>query len=145
MFKFFGRNKKKDERDVEQVIVDISNDHKDKDFQHLYSLLKDKEVFIPINSTKLPEGTKPGDKYAPDPNSQFNLKFKSILGPNDQPLIPAATKSTCAMLRDSYLSMNWLDFINIVQNLEDTCGTFLEGETSWVRLDKERIRTILKS
>lgn len=141
MFKFFSKTVKQDDRDIEQVLVDISENHNKDDYKHLYTLLKDEEVFIPVPSSSIPEGSKTGEKYIPESTEQ--LKIKSILGPNDQPLVPAATKSTCAMLRDSYLSMNWIDFLNLVQKTEDTDGTFLEGETSWVRLDKERINNIL--
>jgi len=143
MFNFFNKFKKKDERNVEQVIVDISESHKSYDYQHLYSLLKHEEVFIPVNQSTIPAGTQIGEKYIPEPTDQ--LKIKSILGPNDQPLLPAATKDSCAMLSKGYMSMNWIDFLNMVQKVEDTDGTFLEGETTWVKLDKERISNILES
>ncbi|MFV1985260.1 MAG: hypothetical protein ACC657_17060 [Thiohalomonadales bacterium] len=57
--------------------------------------------------------------------------------------MPAATKKNCAMLSGGYMVMDWIDFITIVQKTEDTEGAFLEGENSWVKLDKERITHIL--
>ncbi len=144
MFRIFGITAKKDDRDIEEVMVDISENHYQADYQHLYSLLKDEEVFIPIAAAAIPDGFKSGDKFAPAEPSDL-LKVKSILGPNDQPLVPAATTNTCAMLNNSYLSMNWIDFLNMVLETSDTDGTFLEGEINWVRFDKERIIHILNS
>ncbi|MFV1982550.1 MAG: hypothetical protein ACC657_03340 [Thiohalomonadales bacterium] len=144
MFRYFGLSVKKDERDIEELMLDISENHYQVDYQHLYRWLKDKDIFIPVNESAFPEGSKSGDKFVPAEPTDL-LKIKSILGPNDQPLVPAATTNTCAMLNNSYLRMNWIDFLNMVLETADTDGTFLEGEINWVRFDKERIIHILNS
>ncbi len=139
--RYFDRFKKKDERTIEDIMTDISESHKEYDYRLLYTLLKDQEVFIPITSRTIPTGVNLYDKFNPGEND--SLKIKSIEGPNDQPLIPAATKNTSAILNKSYISMNWIDFLNIILKIDDTDGAFLDGEISWVRFEKRRIAHIL--
>lgn len=142
MFKLFSGTKKEDERDIEQVMTDIAENHKRNDYKQLYRLLKNKEIFVSIDKHLMPEGIESGDKFIPA-GPEDKLKSKSILGPNDQPLVPTATKDTCASLSHGYVRMNWIEFLNMVLEIEDTDGTSLEGENSWVRLDKECIVYIL--
>jgi len=141
MFRIFGAAKKIDNRDIEQVIDDVAENHNKVDYKHLYQLLKNKEIFIPVVYSSIPKHKKPGDKYTPDKIKELTL-LKSFLGPKNQPLIPAATKNNCAILRSSYVTMDWIDFIVMVQKTEDVEGTLLEGENSWVKLDKQRITHI---
>ncbi len=139
--RYFDRFKKKDERNIEEIMTDISENHKEYDYRLLYSLLKNQEVFIPITSRTIPNGVNLYDKF--NPNEEDSLKIKSIEGPNDQPLIPVATKNTSAILNKSYISMDWKDFLNIILKIDDTDGAFLDGEMSWVRFEKRRIAHIL--
>jgi len=141
VFSFFERTKKIDERNIEQVMLDISEDHKKADYKHLYTLLENQEIYIPAHSATLPDGVEPASKYIPSENDK--IKIKIIDGPNDQPLIPAATYTGCAVLHHGYLRISWIDFLNMILKIEDADGAFLECESCWVRFEKYRIEYVL--
>lgn len=143
MFNIFGKNKQKNKRDIEQVIFDVAEYQKDEDFHQLYKLLDGREVFVPVDTTTIPVGAKPGEKYVTKPTDQ--LKIKNVIGPNNQPLVPAATINSCTILKDGCVGMNWSDFLNMVLKVEGVYGALLQGETSWVGFDIKRIKYILNT
>ncbi|MFV2059434.1 MAG: hypothetical protein ACC653_02050 [Gammaproteobacteria bacterium] len=142
VLKLLGISTTPDDRNIETVMADIAEQHKECDYQQLFFLLKEQEIFIPITSALLPTGTKIGDIY--EPESMDEIKIFRILGSEDEVLIPAALNITCPILKDGYMRMSWIDFLTMIFNKDDIQGATLECEVSWVKLGKNRINTILK-
>jgi hypothetical protein len=54
------------------------------------------------------------------------------------------TRHDAAIIDDGYVEMNWCDFLAMVLKLDDSVyGALLQGEVSWIGMDRERTRYIL--
>jgi hypothetical protein len=141
MFTFLKKQGKKDSRDIEQLIFDIAEHQRDADFHLLYKLMAGREVFVGINKTSLPASITPGVPYKTQPSDRLEMKTVSI--PNHGAWSSAATLATHPSLGNSYVGMQWLDFLEMTQKVPELRGAALQGRTSWVAFDKERIAYIL--
>ncbi len=141
VLKLIGLSKTKDERNIEQVMADITKDHRERDYRRLLFLLKNHDIYIPVDSSILPPGSLVGDQYNPDSMDEINI-FR-ILGAEDEVLIPAALTISCAVLKDGYMRMAWLDFLTMISGKTDIAGATLECDSYWVMLGKNRISRIL--
>jgi len=54
-----------------------------------------------------------------------------------------ATQSTHPSLRQSYVGIQWVDVLQLSLKLDNNFGVLLQGETSWVMFDEQRVRHIL--
>ena len=141
MFKLFGKKNNEDPRDVEQVIYDVAESNKDEDFHRLYELLIDKELYIPIDPASLPKDTLPGSKIVTDSSSQ--IRVKTVQGPGGQFLVPSSTSTEHQIVQSGYVGMKWFDYLEMVLKIPEAWGALLQGKTSYVGFDKERIKYIL--
>ncbi|MDO8330671.1 MAG: hypothetical protein Q7T36_09385 [Fluviicoccus sp.] len=141
MFSIFKRKTKNDERDIEQLIFDVAEHQRDADFHLLYLLLKDREVFVPVVRSSVPSAAKPGEAYVTRTEDQLVLKTVEL--PGNGAWAPAATQAISQLVAGGYVGMPWLGFLNMVMKIEDVRGAFLQGQTSWVALDKQRVAYIL--
>ncbi len=142
VLKLIGLTKTKDERNIDQIMADISEQHNERDYRQLFLLLKDQDIFIPIKSSLIPAESKTGDIYKPESMGDINI-FR-IVGSDDEVLIPAALTVTCAILNDGYMRMAWIDFLTMIASKKDIEGATLECDAYWVQLGKNRISQILK-
>ena len=141
MFSLFKKSKKQGERDLERVIFDIAEHKRDEDFQLLYRLMKDREVFIPIDAGSVPAAAQPGVPYVT--GAQDRLLFRTVELPGNGMWAAAATKPTSRILAKGYVGMSWPGFLDISLKIQDIRGVYLQGETSWVALDKKSIAYVL--
>jgi hypothetical protein len=142
VLKLIGLSKTKDERNIEQVMADITEHHNERDYTQLFFLLKDQDIFIPVNTSVIPNESKNGDVYHPE--SMSEIKIFRILGSEEEVLIPAALTVTCDILNDGYMRMAWNDFLTMISNKNDIEGATLECDSYWVKLGKNRINHTLK-
>lgn len=141
MFGFLKRKEKKDPRDIEQVIFDIAEHHRDVDFHLLYKMMAGRDIFVGINQESLPTSIEPGVRYITQASDRIAMKFISI--PNHGDWSSAATLRTHPSLAGSYVEMEWLEFLKMTLKLPALQGAALQGKTSWLAFDKERIAYIL--
>jgi hypothetical protein len=141
MFGLFGKKKKDDLRDIEQVIFDVAENNKDEDYHRLYELLVGKELYMPVDPASLPQDVAPGSKITTDASNQ--IRIKNVQGPNGQFLIPASTSSEHQIVQGGHVGINWLEYLEMVLKVPGTWGALLQGKTSYVGFDKERIKYIL--
>ena len=142
MFSLFHRKQKPQPRDLERVIYDIAEKQEEADFQALYQLLRDRQVFVPVDLSTVPSGLQPGQSYTT--TSADRLIMRTVAGPNGKPLACAATIQDCPLLKGSYVGMPWLGFLQMVNRLDTSIdGALLQGATSWVAFDREHVKYIL--
>jgi len=89
----------------------------------------------------LPKGALPGSKIVTDSSNQ--IRIKNVQGPNGQLLVPSATSPEHPIVQGSYVGINWFDCLEMVLKIPEAWGVLLQGKTSYVGFDKERIRYIL--
>jgi hypothetical protein len=143
MFGIFKKNTKEDKRDLEQVIFDIAEHNQDKDYFRMYELLKDRELYLPADPNSLPEDFVPGSRLVTD--SSHQIRISNAKGPNGELLIPAVTTESHPTLQGGYIGMRWSDFLEMVLKIPEAWGALIQGETSYVGFDRERIKYILES
>lgn len=139
MFRLF--KKKKDVIDLEQVIHDIAEYNKDEDFNKLYEILIDRELFLPTIKQTIPNHLVPDEKFIT--NSCDEILMSKVDGPDGKALIPVATTENSPIISDEYLRIDWFEFLEMVLKVEDVFGALIQGTTSWIIIDKERIEYIL--
>ncbi|WOB06888.1 hypothetical protein [Piscinibacter gummiphilus] len=141
MFAFLKRQEKIDRRDIEQLIFDIAEHQREADFHLLYKLMAGREVFVGINRASLPTSIEPGVPYTTQASDRLEMKTVSI--PNHGAWSSAATLASHPLLAGSYVGMQWFDFLRMTRKVPELRGAALQGKTSWVAFDKERIAYVL--
>lgn len=142
MFNPFKRLKRSDRRDIEQIIYDIAENGRAKDYTALYPPLTNRQVFIPIEPGSLPAHARPGYTLVTDDSTDIRVRL--ITGPDGKTYVPAATQDTADLLRDGYVGMNWIDFCEMVTRFSDTNGALLQGQKSWIAFDQKRVAHMIK-
>lgn len=141
MFGFLKKQKEKEPHDIEQVIFDIAEHQRNTDYHLLYKLMVDREVFIGIHQALLPALVEPGVPYTTHGSDRVEMKTISI--PNDGAWSSAATLASHSSIAGAYVGMQWLEFLKMTQRIPELRGAVLQGKSSWVALDKERIAYVL--
>lgn len=142
MFSFFRKPTKPDERDVEQVIFEVAEWRSNEDFHTLYKLLKDRHVCVPIDAGTIPAAAEPGREYRVEKPDRLAMRY--VLGPNNVLLVPAATREDSPVLTGGYVYVHWIEALKMVRKLDPRFwGLLLQSKTSWVAIDRERIKYIL--
>ncbi len=141
MFSFFETRAKPDQRDIEQVIFDVAEFNRESDFDMLYALLKERHLFLPAVRDTIPAAATPGQPYQTTANDRLTLK--NVAGPDGRALVFAATTQSSPLLASGFVGMDWQDILEMALKLEDVHGVLVQGKTSWVAFDKQRIRRIL--
>ena len=141
MFSLFKKLKGNDKRDLEQIIFDIAEHKRNEDFHLLHLLMKSREVFVPVDTGSVPPSAHPGVPYMTRPGD--NVRIRTVELPHNGLWVPAATKPTNRMLSKGYVGMPWLGCLAMATKIENARGIYLQGETSWVALDKQRITHVL--
>lgn len=141
MFNIFRKKPKNDSRDIEQVIFDVAEYNKDEDYHRLYELLIDRALFLPVDPESIPKGHEPGSRIVTDPSMQIRVRY--VQGPNGETLVPCATLETAPMVRAGYIGMDWFEYLEMVLRVPSASGALIQGKTSWVGFDQERIQYIL--
>ncbi len=140
MFSFFKKSSKPDTRDLEQVLFDLAQHRDEKDFGVLFARMKGRHVFVPADPGTFPAGMAPGAKYVTKPGDRVSIA--TVTGPNGDVLAVAATEVDAGILKSGFLRMDWADFMNMVRSMDASIkGALLQGKTSWVVLDRQRIKT----
>jgi hypothetical protein len=137
----FRRKTAAPEIDLEQLIYDIAEFQRDTDFQRLYSDMVKREVFLPVVPGTLPPSMPSGIRYVTGPDDQIPIRIATA--PDKRPLVMVATQSTHPSLRQSYVGIQWVDVMQLSLKLENNFGILLQGKTSWVTFDEQRIRHVL--
>ncbi len=141
MFAFLKRRKGRDLRDLEQVIFDVAEHQRDSDFHLLYALLSGREVYVPVVNASLPVSAAPGVPFVT--RASDRVAFRTVSLPKIGVWAPAATLSSHPMLSSSYVGMQWLEFLRMTGKVAEVRGAALQGKSSWVALDKQRIAYVL--
>ena len=141
VFSLFKNLRKQSERDLEQVIFDFAECKKDDDLQLLCRLMLKREVYVPIDTNTVPVAARPGVPYVTGAGDK--LFFRAVEIPGNGLWAPAATKPTHRLLSQGYAGMPWLGFLDMTRKIESMRGVYLQGETSWVAMDKEKIAHVL--
>ncbi|WP_284197242.1 hypothetical protein [Chitinimonas prasina] len=136
------KNPTHSKRDLEQLIFDVAEHQADKDFRELYAIMRGKQVFVPIDRGSIPAAAAAGEQYVTTANDC--LKMQYVIGPNGQFLIPSATSEDSPIVQNGYVGMDWTAFLQMVAKLDSSFfGALLQGKTSWVAFDRDRINYIL--
>lgn len=128
--------------DLEQVIYDVAEHQREEDFELLFRLMADRDVYVPADPSTFPDDAVPGEPYTVEGSDRLQLRY--VTGPDDLLMVACATEQEAAMLHDGFVGMEWRDFLRMVLKVDDSFyGALLQGRTSWVALDRDRIRYIL--
>lgn len=141
MLSFLKRRTKKDSRDIEQVIFDIAEHNREADFVLFYRLMSTREVYVPVERASLPSAAEAGLPYTTQAADELKVKTASI--PDNGDWIPAATQASHPVLEGSCVGMRWLEFLKTAREGAGVRGALIQGQTSWIALDKEHISHIL--
>ena len=141
MFSFLER-KEPVPRDLERVIFDIAEFQREEDYRVLYGHMRARLVFLPVDPSTIP------DEWDLDTNRIVmptdGLGLRGVSGPNGTLLAFAATTSDNPALRANYVRVYWTDFLEMTLHLDSSFwGAMLQGVSSWVAFDRDRIRYIL--
>jgi len=138
MFGLF--KKKEDKRDLEKVIYDIAEYGRDEDLHIMYDLIKNRQLYLPVDPSSLPKGLEQGEKIITD--SSIQIRIKNVAGPNGEMLVPAASEQH-SMVSGGYIGMEWQGLLEMVLKITNAWGVLDQGQTSYVALDNERIKYVL--
>ncbi|MEH6420081.1 hypothetical protein [Pseudomonas sp. CGJS7] len=128
--------------DLEQVIHDVAEHQREEDFELLYRLMANRDVYVPADPSTFPTDAVPGEPYTVEGGDRLQLRF--VTGPEDLLMAACATSREAALLHDGFVGMEWRDFLLMVLKLDDSFyGALLQGRESWVAFDRERVRYIL--
>ena len=58
-------------------------------------------------------------------------------------LVPAATSEQHSMVNGGYVGMEWKGLLELVLKMPNAWGVLVQGQTSYVALDNERIKYVL--
>jgi hypothetical protein len=141
MFSFLTKRAKKDSRDLEQVIFDIAEHNREADLHLFYRLMSTREVYLPVDEASLPTASEPGVPYTTQDTDEVKVYTVSI--PNNGSWIAAATQTSHPLLAGGCLRMTWLGFLKMALEGAEVRGALIQGKTSWIALDKERITYVL--
>lgn len=139
MFGLF--KKKEDKRDLENLIYDIAEYGRNEDFHKLYEMLDGRELYLPVDPSSLPKNIEPGSKIVTDSTSQ--VRFKNVVSPSGDLLVPVATNNQHPLVSNGYVGMEWFSVLNMTLKIPEAWGILVQGQTSYVGFDKERINYIL--
>jgi hypothetical protein len=143
VFSFLKQKRKKDPRDLEQVIYDIAEHQRDTDFHLLYKLMSDREVYVGIDPASLPSSAMPGIPY--QTQAADRLVMKTVTIPSHGAWSSAATLPSHPSLAGGYVGMRWSEFLEMTLKVVELQGAMLQGKTSWVAFDKARIAYVLSN
>ena len=142
MFSLFRKSKSPDVRDVEQVIFDVAERQSGEDFQILYELMRERHVCVPVDTATIPVTAEPGRPYRVEASDRLAMRY--VTGPNNVLLVPVATREDSPILTGGYAYIHWIEALSMIGKLDPKfLGLLLQGKTSWVALDRERIKYIL--
>ena len=124
------RGKRPDPRDLEQLIFDVAEHQREQDFD------------VPVDPSSLPAGIPPGQAFQTTAKDQVVMKSSSL--PDGRPIAMAATRLDAGMLAAGHVSMRWEDFLGMMLKLPpEFFGFVLQGKTSWIVFDRQRVAYIL--
>ena len=141
---FKKRAKKKDPIQnpaLEQAIADIAQHNQQQHYQHLHRLLTGQTLYLPVDPDSLPQGFKPGSSIVT--NASHDIRIKNVPGPQGERFIPAATNALHPMLQDHYISMDWVEFLEMTVSIAEAAGALIQSQTAYIGLGKERIEQML--
>jgi len=129
--------------DLEDLIYEVAEHQRDKDFHELYRRMNGREVFVPVVSSSLPQDAKPGQTITTD--SSVSIQMRSVPAPNGQGMVPCATQHESPILKDGYVGMSWVGLLKMSLKANPPLyGVLLQGQRSWVALDLARVRYVLQ-
>ncbi|MCB0352222.1 MAG: hypothetical protein KDD64_01820 [Bdellovibrionales bacterium] len=132
-----------EEKDLEQTIFEIAEHQRDEDYYSLYSLLRERTVYLPIDGDSLSPSAKTGERHATTANEGLNARLVQI-DQCEEPFLLATTNSENQSLKDAYVEIEWIEFLKMASQLPDLGGIMLQGEKSWVAFDSARVSFILE-
>jgi hypothetical protein len=138
--------KPEDSRDLEQVIYDVVEYQNDENFERLYELLVDRQLFLPITpeSTKsIPINFKLEDEFINNYLSQIKFYEKEMSG--EYYIAAFTTNLSPQLVGKNYVRIDWIDFLSMVLKIEHISGFSLQGQQSWLALGKDEIHCILSN
>jgi hypothetical protein len=138
----FGR-KSVPQVDLEDLIYEVAEHQRDKDFHTLYQRMNGREVFVAVVPSSLPQDVKPGQAITTD--SSVSIQMRSVPAPNGQGMVPCATREDSSILKGGYVGMSWIGLLEMALKVDPPLyGALLQGQRSWVALDLARVRYVLR-
>jgi hypothetical protein len=139
MFKNFFK-KAKDERDIDQLIYDIAEYQRTKDYEILYKLMTETIFFCPVDSESI-KNIPQGEKYITKSADKIKTYFVEM---NGLKLIPFYTSNNDERLKTSYFEIDGIDALKMVLESKGISGLLIQNnKNSWVGFDEQKIRWIL--
>ena len=136
--KLFGRNKSDD---IDQLIFDIAEHKRTKDYEAFCKLLEGRVFFCqvdPASTTGMPKGV----PYRAQANDAIKLpglaKIKGLT------LLPLYTSPSDQRLKNSYLEIEGLEALRMAVRGKGIDGLLFQNRrNSWVVLNMEQIKSVL--
>ncbi len=139
MFKNFFK-KAEDKRDIDQLIYDIAEYQRAKDFEILYKIMTATKFFCPVDAETV-KNIPQGEKYVTNSDDQIKITQVEM---NGLRFISFYTSNSAEGLRNSYLEIDGLDALEMTLKSEGISGLIIQNkENSWFGFDKQKIKSIL--
>lgn len=130
--------------DIEEIIWRIAENRQLADEELLWRLMQGRTVYVPTDPSSLPADAAPGEKYRITASDRVQMRCK--VGPGDRLFTCAATRPDSALLSEGHVEMDWREFLQMTAKLGAEFGGFLlQGQRSWVGLDRARIDALLRA
>lgn len=131
---------KKEERDIDQLIFDIAEYQRKKDYKVFYRLIKETKLYCYVDPESI-KNIPQGEKYTTKSTDNVKTTYAQI---NGMKLIVFFTFKNDERLKNSYFEIDGIDALEMALKSEETSGLLIQNKNiSWVGFDKEQIRWIL--
>ncbi len=131
-------NKSIENSDIEALLNDLSEDNSIENYRKLYETLADRKVYMPLNENSLPTNT------TITVNKSDQAKAKTVLFFNNKPCLVVTTSDNSPVIEEYYAIIYWIEALEMVLRIDELYGILIQGNTSWVAFDIERIIYILQ-
>jgi hypothetical protein len=128
-------------QDLEQLLFNLAEHKKEEDYQLLFQLMAAAEVFVPADLKSMPANAKPGQPYKTQPGD--NVAVKTVQVPGLGSCVAGSTTQSSPLVAGGYVGMTWLGLLEMALKIEACRGVLLQGQTSWIALDRQRVEYAL--
>lgn len=130
--------------DIEELIWRIAEYGKAADQELLWRLMPGRQIYVPADLSSLPAHVAPGETF--QTTASERVMMRCTTGPGGHSFTCAATRPDHPILREGYVGMEWLGFLQMTAKLgPEIVGFLLQGQRSWVGGDRAQIDALLRS
>jgi hypothetical protein len=125
-------------RTPDEVIFDIAEYQRDEDYPALYDALLGCELQVSADIQRKPAESKWGPRYME--RVSVTTTARLVRDSAGSVWMAALTPAARATASGDFFGLQWADLLTTALNIPDVAGLIVQGTTSYVMLDKQRIK-----